>query len=90
MNPMNCRLAVAQRLAIVALSACAVAVPQRASAQGKFAEVNGARIYYEDEGSGHPLVLIHGWPMSERMWDGQASVLKQYFRVIRYDRRGGH
>jgi 3-oxoadipate enol-lactonase len=88
MNAMNRRLAVAQRLVIIALTAGAMAVAQRASAQGKFADVNGARIYYEDEGSGHPLVLIHGWPMSERMWDGQASVLKQYFRVIRYDRRG--
>ena len=59
-----------------------------ARAQGHYAEINGARIYYEDEGSGHPLVLIHGWPMSARMWDEQVRVLKAHYRVIRYDRRG--
>jgi len=62
--------------------------PARVLAQGQFADVNGAHLYYEVEGTGHPLVLIHGWPMSARMWDEQARVLKQYYRVIRYDRRG--
>jgi pimeloyl-ACP methyl ester carboxylesterase len=57
-------------------------------AQGQYLEVNGARLYYQDEGSGHPLVLIHGWPMSAQMWDDQARVLSRYYRVIRYDRRG--
>ena len=63
-------------------------VPLSAHAQDKFATVNGARLFYQDEGSGHPLVLIHGWPMSARMWDDQAAALKQHYRVIRYDRRG--
>jgi 3-oxoadipate enol-lactonase len=66
---------------------CALA-PVAASAQGQYADINGARIYYEVEGTGHPLVLIHGWPMSARMWDEQARVLKNYYKVIRYDRRG--
>jgi 3-oxoadipate enol-lactonase len=69
------------------LALCALAAPP-IHAQGQFAEVNGARLYYQVEGSGHPLVLIHGWPMSARMWDEQARVLSQYYRVIRYDRRG--
>jgi 3-oxoadipate enol-lactonase len=72
--------------------ACVIVVgsltPHDVAAQGRYAEINGTRIYYEDEGSGHPLVLIHGWPLSERMWDDQARVLKEYYRVIRYDRRG--
>lgn len=59
-----------------------------AHAQGQYATINGARIYYEVEGKGHPLVLIHGWPMSARMWDRQADVLARDFMVIRYDRRG--
>ena len=63
-------------------------VPYAARAQGQFANINGARIYYEVEGAGHPLVLIHGWPMSARMWDEQARVLKNYYQIIRYDRRG--
>ncbi|HEY8795471.1 MAG TPA: alpha/beta hydrolase [Gemmatimonadaceae bacterium] len=76
------------RLAIgAALLACAVFAPG-ACAQGQYANINGGRIYYEVEGSGHPLVLIHGWPMSARMWDAQARELKNYYQVVRYDRRG--
>ena len=52
----------------------------RAGAQDKLAPVNGARLFYQDEGSGHALVLIHGWPMSARMWDDQAVVLKEHYR----------
>jgi pimeloyl-ACP methyl ester carboxylesterase len=45
-------------------------------------------LYYEDEGAGRAVVLIHGWPMSARMWDDQAAALRSRYRVIRYDRRG--
>lgn len=63
-------------------------IPALARAQGQYADINGAHIYYEVEGTGHPLVLIHGWPMSARMWENQVRVLKDYYRVITYDRRG--
>src|SRR5579872_5708644 len=76
------------RIAARALLAAGMLLPVYARAQGQFADVNGTRLYYLDEGSGHPLVLIHGWPMSARMWDDQARVLSRYYRVIRYDRRG--
>ena len=75
-------------IAAHALLAAGMLLPVYARAQGQFADVNGARLYFQDEGSGHPLVLIHGWPMSARMWDDQARVLSRYYRVIRYDRRG--
>jgi 3-oxoadipate enol-lactonase len=52
------------------------------------AKVNGETIYYEVEGKGTPLVLIHGWSLNLRMWDQQTSELKRRFKVIRYDRRG--
>jgi len=46
-------------------------------------------IYYEDHGSGRPIVLIHGFPLSGRAWERQERVLiKAGFRVITYDRRG--
>jgi pimeloyl-ACP methyl ester carboxylesterase len=80
-------VATRRRLAAVVVLAYALA-PRVAVAQGQYANINGARIYYEVEGAGHPLVLIHGWPMSARMWDEQARVLKNYYKVIRYDRRG--
>jgi len=46
-------------------------------------------LYYEDHGSGAPVVLIHGYPLSGRAWDKQVSVLLDAGRrVITYDRRG--
>src|ERR1700724_1320107 len=46
-------------------------------------------LYYEDHGSGKPVVLIHGWPLSVRSWEKQMSaLLKAGYRVITYDRRG--
>jgi non-heme chloroperoxidase len=46
-------------------------------------------LYYEDHGSGPPVVLIHGYPLSGRAWDKQIPVLLGAGRrVITYDRRG--
>jgi non-heme chloroperoxidase len=46
-------------------------------------------LYYEDHGSGTPVVLIHGYPLSGRAWDKQVPVLLAVgHRVITYDRRG--
>jgi non-heme chloroperoxidase len=46
-------------------------------------------LYYEDHGSGPPVVLIHGYPLSGRAWDKQVPVLLDSGRrVITYDRRG--
>src|ERR1700733_7923891 len=46
-------------------------------------------LYYEDHGSGRPVVLIHGYPLSGRGGDKQVPVLMDDgHRVITYDRRG--
>jgi pimeloyl-ACP methyl ester carboxylesterase len=46
-------------------------------------------LYYEDHGSGPPVILIHGYPLSGRAWDKQVPVLLEAgHRVITYDRRG--
>ena len=46
-------------------------------------------IYYEAHGSGRPIVLIHGFPLSGVAWEKQVSVLlKAGYRTITYDRRG--
>lgn len=46
-------------------------------------------IYYEDHGSGQPVVLIHGFPLSGHSWEKQEHVLLEAgYRVISYDRRG--
>src|SRR5436305_14926290 len=46
-------------------------------------------LYYEDHGSGAPVVLIHGWPLSGRSWERQVPALMDAgYRVTTYDRRG--
>ena len=46
-------------------------------------------LYYEDHGSGPPVVLIHGWPLNGDAWEKQtAALLATGHRAITYDRRG--
>ncbi|MHA4854199.1 alpha/beta fold hydrolase [Rhodococcus sp. MSC1_016] len=46
-------------------------------------------VYYEDHGTGQPVVLIHGYPLDGNSWERQsAALLKAGYRVITYDRRG--
>lgn len=46
-------------------------------------------LYYEDHGSGRPVVLIHGYPLDGQSWERQtAALVKAGYRVITYDRRG--
>ncbi|WP_042395002.1 alpha/beta fold hydrolase [Streptacidiphilus carbonis] len=49
----------------------------------------GIDLYYEDHGTGQPVVLIHGYPLSGRSWEQQsAALLEAGYRVVTYDRRG--
>jgi non-heme chloroperoxidase len=46
-------------------------------------------IYYEDHGTGKPVVLIHGFPLSGGAWERQGrALLRAGYRIIKYDRRG--
>ena len=46
-------------------------------------------LHYEDHGTGKPVVLIHGWPLSGRSWENQIpALIEAGHRVITYDRRG--
>jgi len=53
-----------------------------------FANVNGARLYYEVSGDGYPLVFVHAGIADSRMWDDQFAVFAEHYRVLRYDMRG--
>lgn len=57
-------------------------------AEAGFIDVDGGRLYYEVEGEGHPVLLIHGGLGDLRMWDGQVPAFAERYRVIRYDTRG--
>jgi len=46
-------------------------------------------LYYEDHGSGQPVVLVHGYPLDGHSWERQTrALLEAGYRVIAYDRRG--
>ncbi|MDP5044799.1 alpha/beta fold hydrolase [Leeuwenhoekiella sp. NPDC079379] len=47
------------------------------------------KLFYHDYGSGDPVILIHGWPLSHQMWEYQVEpLINAGHRVIAYDRRG--
>jgi non-heme chloroperoxidase len=47
------------------------------------------KLYFKDWGSGKPVILLHGWPLSSDSWDDQAMAIADAgFRAIAYDRRG--
>jgi pimeloyl-ACP methyl ester carboxylesterase len=54
------------------------------------AVVNGVRLYYEERGSGTPILGIHGAGSSAVFWEDAAERLSQLGRVITYDRRGSN
>ncbi len=51
-------------------------------------EANGIDIYYEEHGSGEPLLLIMGWGGNAATWNPQVEGLAKHFRVIAFDNRG--
>lgn len=53
-----------------------------------YAEINGARMYYETAGAGAVVVLLHAGIADQRMWDAQFEALAERYRAIRYDLRG--
>lgn len=55
---------------------------------GLFESASGCRMWYEDLGSGTPLVFIHGWCMSSSVWKCQQDRLSETFRIISVDLRG--
>lgn len=56
--------------------------------QAGFAEINGARLFYEVAGDGPPLTLLHAGITDSRMWDAQFDTFAATYRTVRYDVRG--
>ena len=49
---------------------------------------NGVNLYYEEAGSGIPVLLTHGYSATAGMWSGQLEALSSAYRVIAWDMRG--
>lgn len=58
------------------------------SGEGKYIEVNGVKMYYEEYGSGTPIILIHGGTRTGKVWGEQIPHYSKHFRVIVPDSRG--
>ena len=56
--------------------------------QSGFANVNGARLYYELAGSGTPFVMIHAGIADCRMWEEEFETFSQSHQALRFDMRG--
>ncbi|MGH2485564.1 MAG: alpha/beta fold hydrolase [Ktedonobacterales bacterium] len=52
------------------------------------ADVNGAQLYYETAGEGHPFIMVHAGICDNHMWDAQFAYFANKYHVIRYDMRG--
>jgi len=70
--------------AVLLVTACS----REAVTHTGFAQVNDARLYYEDAGQGPAVVMIHGGFLDARMWDPQFQAVAERYRAIRYDVRG--
>ena len=55
--------------------------------QGQYAQVNGLDMYYEEYGSGKPLILLHSGTATSHMWQPHISSFIPHFRVITLDSR---
>jgi pimeloyl-ACP methyl ester carboxylesterase len=52
------------------------------------AQLNGIDLYYEDNGSGFPVLMSHGYGSTSAMWQGQIAPLTERYRLITWDMRG--
>jgi pimeloyl-ACP methyl ester carboxylesterase len=59
----------------------------RAAVRADYLDIPGGRLYYEVQGDGEPLVLIHAGVADLRMWDPQMDAFAEHYKVIRYDER---
>jgi pimeloyl-ACP methyl ester carboxylesterase len=55
---------------------------------GRYVQINDINMYYEEYGSGDPLILLHGGTVSSSMWKPFIPFFAQHFRVITPDSRG--
>ena len=56
--------------------------------QGKYVKANGLKMYYEEYGTGEPLILLHGAADTSQEWQPNAPLFAQHFRILALDSRG--
>ncbi len=53
-----------------------------------YAELGEIRLYYEDQGAGEPIVLLHGFTLDHRQWTPQVEYFSKQYRCIVLDEAG--
>jgi pimeloyl-ACP methyl ester carboxylesterase len=66
----------------------AALLPEYATGASRFIDVDGMKVHYRDEGSGPPLLLLHGTGASLHTFNAWAAALSPHFRVVRMDLPG--
>lgn len=74
-------------ISIALVAAALMLFPNTADA-AKIQLSGGGEMYYEDTGEGEPVILLHGYSLDRRMWNGQVKALSGKYRVIVPDMRG--
>ncbi len=75
-------------LLLIVLSVEFAMAQEPVAVNGKFATVNGAKIYYEEYGQGEPLFLLHGFGATGSSWKSFIPEFAKKYRVIVWDMRG--
>lgn len=75
-------------IVIAYLPSATVPVEKLAGADSRFVEVNGQTIHYTQQGSGSPLILVHGFAGSIYTWRHLIPLLKDHYTVYAYDMLG--
>jgi pimeloyl-ACP methyl ester carboxylesterase len=78
---------VVSALLLALLSACALNGPTRGTPPVRQMDVNGARLAYIEQGSGVPVVFVHGSMNDYRAWGPQVDAMSRQFRAISYSQR---
>jgi pimeloyl-ACP methyl ester carboxylesterase len=65
-----------------------MATPPRSAQPGQYVQANGINVYYEEHGSGEPLLLIHGGTLNLNSWEKHVPTFAQHYTVIAPDSRG--
>ncbi|GHB64788.1 alpha/beta fold hydrolase [Persicitalea jodogahamensis] len=75
-------------ICVIFLSHSIVRAQEPLSSNGKFIDVNGAKIYIEDYGKGEPLILLHGFGRTLEDWKPYIPEFAKSYHVIAWDMRG--
>ena len=63
-------------------------MPPAAAPRSEYAEVDGLRLHYLEQGSGEPVLMLHGWPTSSYLWRGIVPAVGEGNRAIALDMPG--